>query len=115
VKKGEAELQLARHEAAIATLTKVLALAPGNDEARLYRAVANLSSGRLEAARKDYEQLLHKSDHLQNALFGLGAIAWRQRDTNAAIQFYQRYLSNGVPASAQFTVAAERLQQLKGR
>jgi hypothetical protein len=57
--------------------------------------------------------LLDKSDHLQNALFGLGAIAWRQRDTNAAIQFYQRYLSNGVQASAQFTVAAERLKQLK--
>jgi hypothetical protein len=51
--------------------------------------------------------------HAQNALFGLGAIAWRQHDTNAAIEFYQRYLSNGVQSSAQYMVAAERLKQLK--
>ena len=113
VKKGATELELSRYEAAVGTLTKALATAPGNDEARLYRAVARLRAGELEAARNDYEPLLQKSVHSQNALFGLGAIAWRQHDTNAAIEFYQRYLSNGVQSSAQYMVAAERLKQLK--
>jgi uncharacterized ferritin-like protein (DUF455 family) len=43
----------------------------------------------------------------------LGVIAWRQHDTNAALQFYQQYLSNGIPESAQYRLASERIKQLK--
>jgi tetratricopeptide (TPR) repeat protein len=112
-KKGFALLQLSQYDAAVATLTRVLAVTPADEEVRLHRAAASLAAGQLDAARSDYEQLLQTSTHSQPAVFGLGGIAWRQHDTNAAIQYYQQYLSNGIPESPQHRLASERLKQLK--
>ena len=112
--RGLAEMELERYEAAIATLTAALSLAPADDELRLRRAVAALGAGQLEAARTDYERLLKTSGNRQNALFGLGTIAWRKQDTNAAVEFYQQYLANSLPQTRQYVVAAERLKELKG-
>ena len=112
-KKGFAQLQLLQYDAAVATLTQVLAATPADEEARLHRAAASLAAGQLEAARGDYEELLQSTVHAQPAVFGLGGIAWRQHDTNAALQFYQQYLSNGIPESAQYRLASERVKQLK--
>ncbi len=111
-RKGLAQLQLSRFEDAIATLTSALVLAPRNDEARLCRAVAYLGADQFEAARADYEELLKTTTQSGNALFGLGTIAWRQRDTNLAIGYYQRYLSNGIPGSGQYGLALGRLKEL---
>ncbi len=111
VKKGFAELQLKQVEPAIATLTRALTLQPANDNARLFRAVAALQAGRLEAAKRDYQELLRYQDHSQSALFGLGAIAWRQHDTNAMIQHYQAFLSNSAAGSRQTAVATQRLKE----
>jgi hypothetical protein len=47
-------------------------------------------------------------------LFGLGEIAWRRQDTNAAIPFYQQCLFLGLPASPEGQLVADRLKQLKG-
>jgi hypothetical protein len=47
-------------------------------------------------------------------VFGLGEIAWRRQDTNAAIRFYQECLALGLPASPESNLVAERLRQLKG-
>ena len=112
-RKGLVQLKLSRYDAAISTLSRALSLVPSDQEARLYRAAAYFAAGRLEEAGGDYEELLKTAHNPHNALFGLGAIAWRQRDTNAAIGFYQQYLSNAVPDSPQFAVVAQRLQQLK--
>jgi tetratricopeptide (TPR) repeat protein len=112
-KKGLAQLQLGQYDAAIATLSQVLATDPSNDDARLQRALAYLGSDQLEAARGDYNQLLKTTNAVQNALFGLGAIAWRQQDTNKATQFYQQFLAKAVPQSPQYTEASERLRKLK--
>jgi tetratricopeptide (TPR) repeat protein len=112
-KKGLAQLQLARYDEAIATLSQVLATDPSNDEARLQRALAYLGSDQLEAARSDYNQLLKTTNAVQNALFGLGSIAWRQQDTNTATQYYQQFLAKAVPQSPQYTEASERLRRLK--
>ena len=111
-RKGLAELRLARHEAAVATLTRALTLAPNDNNARLLRAVACLGLGQLEAARADYQELLRKPDMSQRALFGLGGIAWREHDTNAVIQYYQQFLSNSAAMSPQFNLATERLRQM---
>jgi tetratricopeptide (TPR) repeat protein len=110
--KGRAELELGKYDVAAATLTAALALAPLDDTTRLHRGIAYLAAGRLDDARADYEKLLERSRNTQVALFGLGAVAWRKHDTNAAIEFYRQYLSNGVPASVQYAVAAERLRRL---
>jgi tetratricopeptide (TPR) repeat protein len=110
--KGLAELQLAHYDSAIATLTTALSLAPTDDNARLSRAVARLGSDRLDAARDDYQQLLNSKTCSANALFGLGTIAWRKHETNSAILFYQRYVTNAIAGSPQVTVASRRLQEM---
>src|SRR5262249_31102423 len=68
--KGLAELQLARYDAAISTLTTALSLAPTDDNVRLSRAVARLGADQLDAAREDYQQLLSSKTCSANALFG---------------------------------------------
>jgi tetratricopeptide (TPR) repeat protein len=111
-KEGLAELRLARYDDAIATLTRALVLSPAHDEARLLRAVARLGADQWEAAREDYELLLKKPGHSQTALFGLGDIAWRERDTNAVRLYYERFLSNSAASSPRAAVASERLKHL---
>jgi hypothetical protein len=73
--------------------------------------VAALQAGRFEAAKRDYQELLHHQDHSQSALFGLGAIAWREHDTNAMVQHYQAFLSNSAAGSRQTAVATPRLKE----
>jgi len=114
VRKGRCELRLARFEAAVTSLTRVLARDRSDAEARLYRATAFLGAGQLEAARDDYQELLKKGPYAQNARFELGAVALRQQDTNAAIKFYREYLSNSVPGSPEYRAVANRLKRLKG-
>jgi len=112
-RKGMLQLQLSRYDEAIGSLTAALYLKPQDDDARLCRAIAFLGVDRLEAARTDYQELLKSETHSSNALFGLGTIAWRQQETNSAIQFYQRYLSSRVSDNVQTALASERLNQLR--
>jgi len=111
--KGLAELQLARYDSAIATLTTALSVAPTDDNARLSRAVARLGADQLDTARDDYQQLLNSKTCSANALFGLGTIAWRKHETNSAVLFYQHYLTNAIDGSPQFSVATQRLRELR--
>jgi len=111
LRKGRAQVERSEYEAAIATLTTALSLAP-TDDTRLCRAIACLGADKLEDARADYERLLQKTPHLQNALFGLATIAWREQKTNTAIRFYEQFLSNAAPGSAQYAVASTRLKRL---
>jgi tetratricopeptide (TPR) repeat protein len=114
-RKGLAQLQLSRFDSAVATLSKALSLAPSDGQARLHRAIAHLGAHQLEAARDDYQELLKTSGYKRLALFGLGEVAWREKDTNSAIQFYQEFLSNGYPRSVRCVIAAERLKRLTAR
>jgi tetratricopeptide (TPR) repeat protein len=111
--KGVAELQLGRYEAAIATLTTALSVAPTDENARLARAIARLGADQLDPARDDYQQLVNSKGCSANALFGLGTIAWRKHETNSAIHFYQQYLTNAIADSPQVTVASQRLRELR--
>lgn len=113
VRKGFAQLQLSQRQAAIETLTQVLSRAPADNQARLYRAAAYSGEGRLDLARADYEKVLNTSANSPVALFELGGIAWQQGDTNAAIQYYRQFLSNGIPKSPRFALASQRLSQMK--
>jgi Tfp pilus assembly protein PilF len=81
--------------------------------ARLDRAFAYLQSGRLDAAEADYQELLRAFPTAYRAYYGLGEIAWQNKDTNAAIRYYQQYLSNAVARTEEFRVAAARLKSLR--
>jgi tetratricopeptide (TPR) repeat protein len=113
-KKGWAELELSRYDAAIATLSRVVSSAPWDENARLNLAIAHLGAGQLDEARAEYQALLQTGAKSGNALFGLGGISWRKHETNTAIGFYEQYLAKGSPGSPQYQVASERLKQLQG-
>jgi hypothetical protein len=110
VKKGHAELRCGEFDAAIMTLTRALVLEPAHAGARLFRAIAALRAGKLENARQDYQELLKNPAHTPGALFGLGGIAWRERDTNAMILYYQAFLTNSATAAPQAALANQRLK-----
>jgi tetratricopeptide (TPR) repeat protein len=112
VHKAVTLLRLARYDDAAATLSKALFLSPSDEAALLYRAIAYLGAGQLDASREDYEQLLRATGNSKLALFGLGAIAWRKHETNAAVDYYEQYLSNAIPGSTQFKIASQRLKEL---
>ena len=112
--KGLAQIQLSQYEQAISTLTSALTLAPSNQVARLDRAIACLRAGQLDPAWADYQELLKVSPNSPKVLFGLGEIAWRKRDTNSAIAFYERCLTNNLPDRADRKLVFERVQWLKG-
>jgi tetratricopeptide (TPR) repeat protein len=111
--KGLAEIQLSQFDSAIATLSEALRVAPTNNVARLNRGIAYLRAGRLEKAGEDYEALLSLSPDSTKVLFGLGEIAWRKRDTNAAIQYYEKCLEHRLPDAGDRRLVAERLKELK--
>ena len=103
VNRGFLNMQMRNFEQAIPPLTRALDLNTNNYTARLDRAIAYLSDNKLDEARQDYQvlesQLVENSvtNRLFQIYYGLGDIAYRQKDTNSAIHYYQLYLSNSAP------------------
>lgn len=113
--KGVIYMQMNAHAAAIGPLSRVLELQPTNYVARFNRAVSYLLSNELEAAQSDYLELSRVFPTSYQVYFGLGEIAYRKKDTNAAIIYYQNYLSNAVPGTAETEFVKKRLGELTGR
>jgi tetratricopeptide (TPR) repeat protein len=112
--KGLVCLQLKDYDPAIDALTRLLSLQADNATARFNRAIAYLSSGHLEKARADYEELNRTFTNSFRIDYGLGEIAWRQHQTNEAIKYYQLYLANANTNTAEATNVVQRLRQLQG-
>jgi tetratricopeptide (TPR) repeat protein len=110
VQQGQAELRNNQPEPAIKTFNAALALASDQPEARLFRGIAALQAGQLEVARQDFQDLVDHPEHAQNALFGLGSVAWHTADTNGMIHYYKSFLSNSPAANPQTDLAAQRLK-----
>jgi tetratricopeptide (TPR) repeat protein len=113
VNKGFLHLQLNDFEHAIPPLSRLLATAPTNSPALLNRAIAYLRSGQLDQARADYETLLGIYPNAFPVYYGLGDIAFRKHDTNAAIQYYQQYLTNSPTNPDEVKFVTDRLKALK--
>jgi tetratricopeptide (TPR) repeat protein len=111
--RGYVCIQLKDYPAAITALTRVLAVQTNNDNALFNRAIANLDSGRLDAARADYSRLQQTFSNAFQIAYGLGEIAWRQHDTNEAIRNYTIYLANADTNSGEAQTVLERLRELK--
>jgi tetratricopeptide (TPR) repeat protein len=111
--KAHAELRADQYGMALKTLDAVLILDPGNTSARLSRGIAALGVDQVDTARRDFQTLLQNSEHVASALFGLGGVAWRQRDTNAVIGYYEAFLTNRVAASQQTALATQRLNEVR--
>jgi tetratricopeptide (TPR) repeat protein len=108
-------LQLKDYDKAVPVLSRVLSQQTNNSGALFNRAIAYLSSGKLDDARADYEKLSRTYTNSFRIDYGLGEIAWRQHETNDAIKYYKLYLANANTNTAEATNIIQRLRQLKGR
>lgn len=111
--QGVVCIQLKDYDAAITALSRALAIQTNYDGALFARAVANLDSERLDAARADYLRLQQSYGTNYKIAYGLGEIAWRQHDTNEAIRNYTIYLANANTNTDEARTVAGRLQSLK--
>jgi tetratricopeptide (TPR) repeat protein len=111
--KGYISIQLKNYDAAIAALSRVLTIQTNNNNAVFNRAIANLDSGRLDAARADYLRLQQTFSNSFQVAYGLGEIAWRQHDTNEAVRNYAIYLANANTNTGEAQTILERLRELK--
>jgi tetratricopeptide (TPR) repeat protein len=112
--KGYVSIQVHAYDAAVAALTRVLAMQTNNFYALLNRAIACLDSDRLDAARADFLQLQKAHTNTVQVAYGLGEVAWRKHETNEAISNFKVYLANANTNTAEATNVALRLRQLEG-
>jgi tetratricopeptide (TPR) repeat protein len=113
ISKGVFNIQAGKPAAAVEPLSLAISLQSTNYGARLYRAVAYLGSDQLEASQNDYESLKKIFPDSNEVNSGLGEIAWRQKDTNAAIHYYELCLKNLPVDSKQAQFFADRINSLR--
>jgi tetratricopeptide (TPR) repeat protein len=113
VNKGVFSLHLRQFQDAIPPLTQAIALQTNNHNAQLFRAVAYLNCERLDEAQKDYECLQKIFPKAIEVNGGLGEVAARKGDTNAAIRYFELALADSTPGSDQARYFSERLKSLK--
>ena len=58
---------------------------------------AQVQLGNLDAARQAYERAAQSPTNASQAYFHLAQVAYRQKDTNAAIKYIELYRSNTPP------------------
>jgi tetratricopeptide (TPR) repeat protein len=112
--KGLFAIQLGRFQDAILPLTHAIDLQTNNYRAQLYRALAYVSSDQLPEAERDYLALQKVFPNSVEVNSGIGDVAWRKKDTNTAIMYYERCLSNAPAGGPQSNAITERLKSLRG-
>ena len=113
--KGFASIQTKAYDDAIAALTHLLNVETNNNDALFNRAVAYLQSGKLDAARTDYEKLSQSFTNSYQIAYGLGEVAYRQHETNEAIKNYEVYLATANTNTTEAMNIIQRLRELKGQ
>lgn len=113
VNQGFACIQIGAFEKAIPPLTRVLDLDTNNYSALLNLAIACLRANRLEDSQRHYEVLQKAFPTASQIAYGLGEIAWRKKDTNAAVRNYQLYLANAQTNTVEAKTVFARLKELK--
>ena len=111
--KGYANLQVSNYDLAITALTHAMEVSTNDPTARFNRALAYLQSGKLDQARADYVELQNTYTNSFQIAYGLAEVAWRQRNTNEAVQHYERYLATAPTNSFEFKSVRDRLNQLQ--
>jgi tetratricopeptide (TPR) repeat protein len=117
--KGNACLQLNRFAEAIEPLTRLLSMETNNFSkthylAQFMRAKAYMGQEKLIEAKQDYQVLSKALPKEFPVYFDLGDIAYREKDTNAAVQYYELYRANAPTNYVDdLKLAANRLEELK--
>ncbi len=111
--KGVSYMQMKDHARAIPVLTRLITLQTNHYTALLDRAICNLESGNLDAARVDYTTVAKSAPQVHQAYYGLAEIAFRQKDRSNAIYNYQLYLTNAPANTEEAKMVATRLKELQ--
>jgi tetratricopeptide (TPR) repeat protein len=114
INQGCFQIELSDPLSAIKSFTQAVNLETNNYRAVLYRGIARLRAEQLEEARKDYETVQRQYPNEPTVDFGLGEIAYRQKDTNTAIRYYEAYLTNAPAQTIEAKSVIARLDELKG-
>ena len=83
-------------------------VAQGRDRAHAY-----LQLGKLDAARQDYERAELSSTNAYLAYYGLAEVAYRKKDTAAAIKYAELYQSNAPPNLGGASIIEAHLAELR--
>lgn len=111
--KSAVAIETKTYEKAFEPLDQILAEQPTHWAALMNRAIANLQLGRLKAAERDYEQLRKLRPTFHAVYYGLGEIAFRRKDTQAAIAHYERYLKFAPKGLEEANTVSNRLVELR--
>jgi tetratricopeptide (TPR) repeat protein len=111
--KGTLFIQLKAYDQAVAPLNRLLELDPQNTAGIINRAIANLQLGKLDEAKRDYETARKILPRYGAIYYGLGDIASRQKNREAALQNYQLYLKYAPAGTEEARAVAARLEKLK--
>jgi tetratricopeptide (TPR) repeat protein len=115
--KGIAQFRLRQFQPAIESFTKVTDIETNHQsqlhiKAAFYRAQTYVESGQLAEAQADYEAL-QKEFPMERAIYlALGEVAYRKKDTNAALRNFQLYKA-GTTNAADLKAINDRLKELK--
>jgi tetratricopeptide (TPR) repeat protein len=117
VNQGLAFLRISAFDKAVEPLTRVLTSETNNFSqlhysALLDRAIAYLRSDKLDAAQEDYETLQKAFPAAYQLYYGLGEVAYRKKDTNAAVLNYQLYLANAPTNTPEASFVSKRVKDL---
>ena len=101
-------------DGATAQFTKVLELQKENSAALLNRAIANFQGKRIDAAKRDYQDMLSRFSTTDfRVYYGLGEIAFQEKDWKAAKENYQQYLRYAPPNAVEAKSIRDRLEEVK--
>jgi len=120
INQGYSALQTGTYDLAITALTKVINMSTNiipmsaHYSAMQNRAIAYLKSDRLDDAQRDYEALQAVFPKAYPLDFGLQEVAYRKKDTGAAIRYCQLYLTHAPTNTTEARAVAERLKELQG-
>jgi len=95
-------------------LDRALKIQGQNVFALLNRAIANLQSGQLDAAQRDYEalqKLLPKPQHAVS--YGLQEVHFKKRNRQLAIKYCNEFLKLAPPGTPEIKLVQDRLKSLK--
>jgi tetratricopeptide (TPR) repeat protein len=110
--KSVALMQLKEYEQALDPLNRLLS-SQTNYSAQLNRAIAFYKLGNLDAAKRDYQAVGRVVTNAYQVFYGLGEIAYKEKDTPAAIKNYELYLTNAPPGTDEAKAVYARLKELK--
>ncbi|MBL9174357.1 MAG: tetratricopeptide repeat protein [Verrucomicrobiales bacterium] len=99
---------------ALRIIDPFLGLKSDNVGARINRAICLFQLGRLDDARREYQGLAEKLPDLALVQFGLGEIAVRQKNTNAALQHFEKYLKTAATNTTEYADVTTRVNQMRG-